>query len=72
LGLVIVSITIVISAELMNTAIERLCDLVVQLHDLGWDPRIRDIKDLAAGAVLTVAAGAATNGVITFGPLLGR
>jgi diacylglycerol kinase len=70
LGLVIVSITAVISAELMNTAIERLCDFVAELHNIGKDPRIRDIKDLAAGAVLLVSAGAAVNGVITFGPLL--
>jgi diacylglycerol kinase len=72
LGLVVVSATAVLSAELMNTAIERLCDLVADLHGIGLDPRIRDIKDVAAGAVLTVAVGAAVNGVITFGPLLLR
>jgi diacylglycerol kinase (ATP) len=72
LGLVVVSATAVLSAELMNTAIERLCDLVAELHGIGLDPRIRDIKDVAAGAVLTVAVGAAVNGVITFGPLLLR
>ena len=70
LGLVIVSVTAVISAELMNTAIERLCDFVAELHGVGQDSRIRDIKDLAAGAVLLVAIGAAINGVIIFGPLL--
>jgi len=70
LGLVIVSVTAVISAELMNTAIERLCDFVAELHGIGTDPRIRDIKDLAAGAVLLVAIGAAVNGMIIFGPLL--
>jgi diacylglycerol kinase len=70
LGLVIASITTVISAELLNTAIERLCDFVAELHGIGIDPRIRDIKDLAAGAVLLVATGAAVIGVITFGPIL--
>jgi diacylglycerol kinase len=70
LGLVIVSITTVISAELLNTAIEQLCDFVAELHGIGIDPRIRDIKDLAAGAVLLVAAGAAVIGAITFGPAL--
>jgi diacylglycerol kinase len=70
LGLVIVNVTAVISAELVNTAIERLCNFVAELHGIGKDPRIRDIKDLAAGAVLLVAVGAAVNGVITFGPLL--
>jgi diacylglycerol kinase len=70
LGLVVVSIAAVISAEIVNTAIERLCDFVAELHGIGVDPRIRDVKDLAAGAVLVVAAGAAANGVIVFGPLL--
>jgi diacylglycerol kinase len=70
LGLVMVSVAAVISAEIMNTAVERLCDFVAELHGIGLDPRIRDIKDLAAGAVLVVAAGAAVNGLIAFGPLL--
>jgi diacylglycerol kinase (ATP) len=70
LGLVIVHVTAVISAELLNTAIERVCDFIAALHGIGEDPRIRDIKDLAAGAVLVVAVGAAANGVIIFGPLL--
>jgi diacylglycerol kinase len=70
LGLVIASIATVISAELLNTAIERLCDFVAELHGIGTDPRIRDIKDLAAGAVLVVATGAAVIGVITFGAIL--
>jgi diacylglycerol kinase len=72
LGLVVVSITAVISAELMNTAIERLSDFIARLHGIDEDPRIRDIKDLAAGAVLVVAIGAAVNGVIVFGPLVAR
>jgi diacylglycerol kinase len=70
LGLVVGSVTAVIAAELLNTAIERLCDFVAQLHGIGLDARIRDIKDLAAGAVLVVAAGAFVNGVIVFGPEL--
>ena len=69
-GLVVLSITAVLSAELMNTAIERTCDFIAELHGVGRDPRIRDIKDLAAGAVLIVALGALTNGVIVFGPQL--
>jgi diacylglycerol kinase len=72
LGLVIINVTAVISAELMNTAIERLCDFVAALHGIDQDPRIRDVKDLAARAVLVVAVGAAVNGVIIFGPLLAR
>jgi diacylglycerol kinase (ATP) len=66
LGLVILAIVAVLSAELLNSAIERICDLVGGLHGLGWDSRIRDIKDLAAAAVLVVCAGAAAIGVVVF------
>lgn len=65
-GLVILAIVAVLSTELLNTAIERICDLVAGLHGIGWDARIRDIKDLAAGAVLVVAVGAAALAVLVF------
>jgi len=52
----------VLAAELFNTAIERTCDLIAQVHGLGQDERIRDIKDLSAGAVLVVALAAAAVG----------
>jgi len=70
LGLAVLSIAVVLSAELMNTAVERTCDFIAELHSIGRDPRVRDIKDLAAGSVLMVASGALVNGVIVFGPLL--
>lgn len=70
LGLLALSIGAVLGAEIMSTAIERTCDLVAELHRLGHDRRIRDIKDLAAAAVLVVAAGAAVTGIIVFGPYL--
>jgi diacylglycerol kinase len=66
LGLVILSIVVVLSAELLNSAIERICDLVAELHSLGCDARVRDIKDLAAAAVLVVCVGAAGIGVLVF------
>lgn len=47
-ALVITLIGLVVSAEILNTAIEKLCDFVQP--DL--DPRIKTIKDLAAAAVL--------------------
>jgi diacylglycerol kinase len=59
LGLVALTIAAVIAAELFNTAVERVCDLVAALHGIGRDERIRDIKDLAAGAVLVTALAAA-------------
>jgi diacylglycerol kinase len=70
LGVVVLSITTVLAAEVMNTAIERTCDLIAQLHGIGLDSRIRDIKDLAAGSVLIISIGALANGIILFGPLL--
>jgi diacylglycerol kinase (ATP) len=62
LGLLLVAVTIVLAAELANTAVERVCDLVAELHGIGFDARIRDIKDLAAAAVLVAALGAAAIG----------
>jgi undecaprenol kinase len=70
LGLLVLSIGAVLGAEIMNTAVERVCDLVAELHRLGYDRRIRDIKDLAAAAVLVVAVGAAVTGIVVFGPYL--
>jgi len=70
LGVVVLSIAVVLSAELMNTAVERTCDFIAELHGIGQDPRIRDIKDIAAGSVLIMALGALVNGIIVFGPHL--
>ncbi len=67
LGLLVMCIGAVLGAEIMNTAIERMCDFVAELHGLGHDRRIRDIKDLAAAAVLVVAVGAAITGIVVFG-----
>ena len=44
---------IVMSAEMFNTVIERLCDIIQPEKD----ERIRVIKDVAAAAVLTLAVG---------------
>ncbi len=70
LAVVVICVAMVLAAEIVNTAIERLCDLVDELHGLGRDPRIGAIKDLAAGAVLVAALGAAGVGLAVFGPLL--
>ena len=55
-----------LSAELMNTALERAVDLVTQTHH----PLARSAKDIAAGAVLVVAIGAALLSLLVFAPLL--
>ena len=57
---VIFAIGIVLAAEMFNTAIERLADMVKE----GRDSRIGYIKDVAAGAVLFTAVMALTVGIV--------
>ena len=57
---------LVLSLELVKTAIERLCDL----YSKEQDERIKRIKDLAAGAVLIAAILAAIIGLIIFTPYI--
>ena len=55
---------LVLSMELMNTAIEKICDLITKdIH-----PVIKVIKDIAAAAVLIAAIGSFFSGVIIFLP----
>lgn len=61
---IIVSIGMVMMAELLNTAIEVLVDLVSpEIH-----PKAKIIKDVAAAAVLVSAITAAIIGLIIFIP----
>ena len=63
---IVLAIALVWSAEAMNTAFESLCDLVSpDRHSL-----VQRAKDIAAGAVLASAIGAAAVGSIVFGPRL--
>lgn len=63
---ILLCIGMVISAELFNTAIERLVDLVSpQRH-----PIAGQVKDIAAGAVLVCACIAVIIGLIIFIPYL--
>ena len=61
---VIVAITIVIATEALNTAIELIVDLVSPQ----WQPLARDVKDVAAAAVLITSLGAAAIGFWVFVP----
>ena len=63
-GVLVICIGMVLAAEAFNSAIERICDYLTTEHD----DRIRDIKDLAAGAVLLCAIAAAIVGLIVFVP----
>ena len=57
-------IGLVIFSELVNTAIEKTMDLV---HP-AYDERVRDIKDLAAGAVLFIVLVSLTTGAFIYLP----
>ena len=61
---VIFAIGLVLAAEAINSAIERLSDVVQPEKD----DRIRDVKDISAGAVLICAIAAAVIGIIIFLP----
>lgn len=63
---IILAISIVWTAEALNTAFEFLADAASpQFH-----PLVRDAKDVAAGAVLLTAIAAASIGAIVFWPYL--
>jgi diacylglycerol kinase (ATP) len=59
-------IVLVWFAELMNTAFEYLCDVISP----EFNASVKRAKDIAAGAVLVCAAGAAIIGFLTFWPYL--
>ena len=65
-AILVVTMMVVLSAELFNTAIEALVDRVGnETHPLS-----KIAKDAAAGAVLIGALGAIVVGVLIFGPRL--
>lgn len=61
-----IAIGLVIFSELMNTAVEKIMDLV---HPQ-YDERVKDIKDMAAASVLFTVAIAITVGVIIYFPIV--
>ena len=61
---VMLCIGTVIAAELFNSAIERLVDMVSP----EWKKIAGEVKDIAAGAVLITAIAAAIVGIIVFLP----
>ncbi len=62
--MVILSIGSVLTAEAMNTAVEKTCDRFMDRHD----PMVRRIKDSAAAAVLIISLSAAVVGILIFWP----
>jgi diacylglycerol kinase (ATP) len=66
--IVLLCIAVVLSSELINTAVERICDRITKDRD----PLIGNAKDLAAGSVLIISAAALIIGAIIFIPYFVR
>ena len=66
LAAIFFAIILVFLAEILNTAIEKMLDLV---HP-DQSPRVALIKDMAAGAVLVTSLGAALMGGVIFLPYI--
>ena len=64
LAAIFFAIIMVFIAEVINTAIEKILDIVEPKHS----EDVRIIKDIAAGAVLVAAIGAAAIGLAIFVP----
>ena len=60
---IVFSIGLVMVTEILNTVIEKIADFISPIYDL----KIKDIKDMAAGAVLISAVMAIVVGLIIFG-----
>ena len=61
----LLSITLVIAFEIMNSAIENVVDLASNYH---FSMLAKNAKDMAAGAVLVVSVFALVTGLIIFVP----
>lgn len=62
----ILTITGMLALEMLNTALEKLVDLV----EPNWNETAGKVKDIAAGACLVYACGAAVIGCILYIPKL--
>lgn len=63
---IILTSSMILSLEAINTSLEKLCDL----YSKEENDQIRVIKDIAGGAVLIGAFGAAIIGAIIFCPYI--
>lgn len=65
-AVVLIMATVVFGLEGLNTALEKLCDDITTDHK----ESIRNIKDIAAGAVLVAALIAIVVAALVFGPYI--
>ena len=66
MAVLVIAVTIVKTAELINSSMEQLIDL----HTDGYDEKAKNAKDMAAAAVLIAAFGAVFVALIVFGSRL--
>lgn len=64
----ILTVASVLMAEIVNSIVERICDIYTSEHHVG----IKFIKDVAAGGVLLMAIFSLVIGGIVFGPEIFR
>lgn len=62
--IIILCIMTTLSAEIMNSAIESMCDFIQP----SYNKEIGIVKDLAAGSVLILSIGSTIIGLIILGP----
>jgi diacylglycerol kinase len=65
--ILVLCITLVLTAELLNTALETLARMITR----SFHPEIRDALDIAAAAVLVASLGSAVIGTLILGFRLG-
>ncbi|OCA79857.1 diacylglycerol kinase [Chryseobacterium contaminans] len=61
-ALIFLASAAVLSAEIFNTAIEKICDIIQP----DFDKRIGFIKDIAAGAVVLIAGVSVIIGILVY------
>jgi len=61
-GLVVFAIGLVLAAEMFNSIVETVLDIITE----EYDPRIKVVKDVAAGAVLVAVITSVIIGVTVF------
>lgn len=66
MGILGVMILLVISAEMINTSIEQMTDLITSEHRM----EAKIAKDVAAGMVLVIATGSVIVGFLIFAPYI--
>lgn len=66
IGLLIITIFFVFVAEMLNSAVEKVVDLITTEHRI----EAKIAKDIAAGMVLVAASGAVIVGIFIFTPHL--